>query len=459
MGSKYSPEGLYDPEYFILDNGMGVVLKKRDVTHNVSIRLVVNVGMNDFPCGAQELPHFLEHLLFTGTSKHTESELENLIKEHGGSWNAFTMSEKTIYDIDIYSPNALFALDILYEIITDSQITPENVELTRDIIHREMGGKPSAVTKWLYRHGIFRDAFTNAELGLFPNSNLICPNLETAEGITRKEIMDIYKKYYVPNNMALIIVGEFEEDALVRKIKTSFGALEPKPLRKDRSNVPANFDEGPSEFTGTLSPLVDSDGAVGIIIKTDGFLSPDYYTLSVIENYLNTRIYEKLRIDRGLSYTARAAQVSQTQYGTFYVTCDTDFSDMDLALRLLRDEVDDLKNAKFNVTDITKAKQKILLSSAQGLETNSDIAGYYSSSLHELTIFGALIDEEDRIERITEADVRDVAARYFKDQRIALIKSRPLLTYTQFYILVGCLFLMAVFISWRVIRKLRKHLR
>ena len=218
-GSQYTPKGLYDPEYLTLENGLDVVLKKRDVTHNVSIRLAVNVGLIDFPCGRKEQPHFLEHLLFTGTSQHSEAELESLIEEKGRWWNASTENEKTIYKVDIYSPNSLFAIDMLYEIFTDSQISAENVELSRDIIHRESGGKPSALRQWLYRHGIGRNAYTNAFIEMFPGSHVVCTSLQTAEGITREDIIETFEQYYVPNNMQLVIVGEFNRERILDKIQ------------------------------------------------------------------------------------------------------------------------------------------------------------------------------------------------------------------------------------------------
>ncbi|MFQ5761278.1 MAG: insulinase family protein, partial [Acidiferrobacterales bacterium] len=87
---KYAPPGLYDVEYLTLNNDFGVVLKHRQHAHNVAIRLVVDVGHRHFPCKKRETAHFLEHLLFTGTSKHTETELERLIEDHGGTWNAVT---------------------------------------------------------------------------------------------------------------------------------------------------------------------------------------------------------------------------------------------------------------------------------------------------------------------------------------------------------------------------------
>lgn len=63
---------------------MRVILNPRQNAHNVSIRLRVGIGNFDFSCEKLETAHFLEHLLFTGTSKHSESQLDEMIKQHGG---------------------------------------------------------------------------------------------------------------------------------------------------------------------------------------------------------------------------------------------------------------------------------------------------------------------------------------------------------------------------------------
>lgn len=81
----FTPFGLYEPQITTLGNGLRVVLNPRNHAHNVAFRLVVNIGAWNFPCGQREIPHFLEHLLFAGTSKHSEAELESLVKSHGGS--------------------------------------------------------------------------------------------------------------------------------------------------------------------------------------------------------------------------------------------------------------------------------------------------------------------------------------------------------------------------------------
>src|SRR5215813_7772286 len=169
---EYDPPSLYDVDYLKLDNGLDVVLKKRTHARNVAVRLVVNGGLRNFLCDKRETPHFLEHLLFMGTSKHSEAELKRLIEDHGGSWNGFTTETETVYQIDIFDKHVPLAIDTLYEIITDTVITPQKIESARAVIHRERSGNHSTFFRWLYKNGIGKSAAEKALALVLPGTSV-----------------------------------------------------------------------------------------------------------------------------------------------------------------------------------------------------------------------------------------------------------------------------------------------
>jgi predicted Zn-dependent peptidase len=189
---------LYNVDYFKLANGLDVVLKKRTHARNVAVRLVVNVGQRHFPCDKRETPHFLEHLLFMGTSTHSEAELERLIQDNGASWNGFTTDTETRYHVDIYDQHLPLAINTLYEIITDTIITPEKIESARQVIHRERGGKYSRLTRWLYQNGMFKDTADKGLDALLPGTGARCPGLITPEGISEPDVRDAYNSTTFP---------------------------------------------------------------------------------------------------------------------------------------------------------------------------------------------------------------------------------------------------------------------
>ena len=136
----------------------------------MSIRVVVDVGQLDFDCENRELPHLAEHLMFSGTSTHTESELDDLIESLGGSWNAVTNPWNTTYELDIHHDYVYDGLAVLHEMFTDTQLTDETVQIAKDVIDLEAGGAPGPVQQYLYRNGIMLGSADKAYREFLPES-------------------------------------------------------------------------------------------------------------------------------------------------------------------------------------------------------------------------------------------------------------------------------------------------
>ncbi|MGB5279476.1 MAG: pitrilysin family protein [Gammaproteobacteria bacterium] len=440
FASEYSPPGLYDVDHMTLDNGLDVIFKQRPGAHTLSVRLWVGVGMQDFKCKDQETPHFLEHLLFTGTSKYTEAELEHLVADHGGSWNAYTGNEETVYQMNIYSRFPDLAIHTLYEILTDSTISDENVNTSREIIYREVGGKPSAVRQWFRLRGIGVNGTEKAVIKLLPGVDYVCEGLRTADHISRQDILDTYKQYYVPENMALIVVGDFEQKPTLELIEQTFGQIPVTSTPERQLPVPGEAVNYAAE-TGTLSPLLSNDAVIGIIYRIPGFWSDDVFPLMIIEHYLDFRLSEEIRIKRGLSYGPGAWRETLSTFGLLSLYADVDLEDIDEAMSVIKDEISKLVDESMDSELLEKSKMKILLKNVQGYESNSQIADYYASDYVYFKEKGYFEDIEAKIEAVTPDDITRVAQKYLSLDKGVAIYEEPTLTYTQFYLLLSVLVL------------------
>lgn len=443
LASDYTPPGLYDVDHLTLDNGIDVILKPRQGAHTFSVRIWVGIGTQDFPCEHQETPHFLEHLLFTGTSEYNEVELAHLVADHGGSWNAVTSREATIYEMDIYSRHSEFALNTLYKILTDSTFSKESVEISRDIIHREAGGKPSKIKQWFRLHGFGVNATEKAVLQLLPGINFICDGYVTAEGITRDDIINTFNKYYVPGNMAIIIVGDFGKQQIISQLQQTFGTIPLRPV-PERIEPKAGDTSSYEMVTGTFSPLLSSDTSVGVMYRLPSYWSDDNFTLRIIEQYLDFKLNEILRVDRGLSYAPGTWSYHSSQHGLFSANADVDFDDVDEALFLIRKEMRNLVEKPINAEQLEESKQKILLQNVQGYEANSEFADYYANQYSLFRKKRFYENAEKKIEAVTIADINRVVDEYLREDKAVIFVESPTLTYTQFYILLSIISLISV---------------
>ncbi len=107
-------------EGYTLRNGLQLLLKPGTERGHVAIRLVVGVGLDDFSCADKELPHLLEHLLFSGIDASGEGGLEERMQALGGEWNAYTSNADTTFVIEAPAKNQRQVLDLLLALLTQT---------------------------------------------------------------------------------------------------------------------------------------------------------------------------------------------------------------------------------------------------------------------------------------------------------------------------------------------------
>lgn len=432
LGHEYSPRGLYAVEQRVLPNGLRVVLKPRGDARQVSIRVNVGVGQLDFPCGRRETAHFLEHLLFTGTPRDDEAALEARIRAWGGAWNAYTFLDATRYELDIFSGHFSDGLALLHEILTESTVTPEKVELSRDIIRREAGETPGRLRRWTYAHGLGKSARDQ----WLETLGIGCRDLETPDAITREDILRAWRRHYVPGNMALVIVGAFDRAEAWRAITASFGRLRPSPT-PPRPRLDFTRPARPLHLESSLVELLGTEAEVLLGFTTVGYRSPDRPAVHLLERYLDSRVYDALRAERGLSYTPSGDLYVSADAGVLTLRANADLEQIDEVAEALLTEVRALRDSPLDTQAVETLKHEALLESATDYETNGAIADYYVESLHEFEDHGALLDMESAVAAVTAEDVGRAAERYLDPANAVTLVERPMLSYEAFYALLA----------------------
>lgn len=442
IAGEYTPEGLKNVEPHKLDNGLEVYLRERHEAKSTSIRLVINYGSDDNECGKTETAHYLEHLLFTGTTKHSEDELDKLIENNGGTWNAFTYDEKTSFDIDIYSPYTGLALDVLHEILTESTLSEENVKTTLDIINREAGGKHSWISRYLYTLDIGKTGYDKGNEVLYTEDE-ICPIIESFDDISRDDIVSAFNKFYVPNNMALIIVGDFNSGEIMGTVKKTFGSLPAKDTGHVRPSGDYSY-EPQDIFTGTLNPLRGSDAEVTVRYRIPGFEPKESIAFALLSIYLSDQLYNIIRVDKGLSYTVNANPVQNENYGRLEIYADSEIENMQEITDLMLAEVDKLLSSPISHDVFNRVKRGLLLSYVYSFQDNSSIANAYTSAWQSMLTMDGFILPDELIEEITPDDIHEIAVKYMTRDRAIISHDYPTLSYEQTYILIALLILLCI---------------
>src|SRR3982075_2145418 len=199
-----------------LDNGLRVILREVRERPLVGVWMWYRVGgRNELP-GTTGVSHWVEHMLFKGGKRFGKGEITKEISRRGGALNAFTWIDCTAYYETLPSSEIDLALAIESDRIYDTRIEPEEAEAERNVVISEREGSENYPEFWL-REDVQSVAWREHpyRLGVIgPKSDL--------RAMTREDLYAHYKRYYMTNNAALVIVGDFSTPALLEKIHAEF---------------------------------------------------------------------------------------------------------------------------------------------------------------------------------------------------------------------------------------------
>lgn len=267
--------------YIILENGMDFVLIENHSNPMIASVVVVKTGSKNENLGSNGVSHMLEHLLFNGTENRTQQELYDEMDFYGGYNNAHTAKDFTNFMILMPSEHIDKGLDVQADMLFNSTIPAEKLEKERGIVIEEIG-KDMDHEGYLNRQFFERKLYRNTSYGL-----PILGTVNTIKFLKREEIFSYYKQHYVPNNMTGLIIGGFETEEMVEKLKKYFGVYPPgKVPVVDKNSI--NLFEKNETFHG-IDSVTKKHLSIGI--KAPTLNDSDFFAFKILNSYLNNSGY------------------------------------------------------------------------------------------------------------------------------------------------------------------------
>jgi zinc protease len=207
------------PERYILSNGLMVLLQPDSSAPISSVQVWVKTGsIHEGAHLGAGISHFLEHMLFKGTTRRAGRDISLTIQAHGGHINAYTTFDRTVYHVDLPSEHTAVAIDVLADAVLHSTLPAEEVTREREVILREIDMGQDDPDHRL-GEALFATAFR--EHGYrFP----IIGYREVFSTLTRDDLLAYYRARYVPNNLVVVVAGAFDPSATRAAIEEHFGA-------------------------------------------------------------------------------------------------------------------------------------------------------------------------------------------------------------------------------------------
>ena len=391
-----------------LANGVRIVTERMPEARSVSLGVWVGVGGRDEPAALAGASHFLEHLVFKGTSTRSARQIAEAIDAVGGEMNAFTNREHTAYYTRLPADRADLGFDILGDVLTDPAFRPREVEAERHVILEEILMNLDVPEDHV--HTLLAEA-------LFPGHPLgreVLGTRETVAAATRDEIADFFGHWYLPRNLVVVAAGDLEHDRVVDAFGASLGGLK-GGTRPERT--------APEPLVEPRAVLDDPTEQVHVAMgwRSVDHFDEDRYAFSIANQILgggmSSRLFQEVREQRGLCYSVYSWGSAYMDSGTAGIYAGTAPSRVAELLSVIDDEIAKLVASGVTEGELTVAKGYIEGSMVLGLEDSGSRMARLGRSLMARDEIVTVDEQLDRIRAVTADDVGEVAARVFGGDR------------------------------------------
>jgi zinc protease len=408
-----------DTSFFVLDNGLQVVVIP-DHRAPVATQMVwYKVGAADEVPGKSGIAHFLEHLMFKGTKKHPAGEFSAVVAEIGGSENAFTSFDYTAYYQTVAREHLRTVMEFEADRMENLVLTDEVIAPEREVILEERRGRV--------------DNDPGSQLGeamsaaLYQNSPYGVPIIgweHEMRNLSREDAVAFYDRYYTPNNAILVVAGDVTEDDIRQLAADTYGKIprraEPGERRRAQEPLPL-----------AARVVTRADPRVTQPSMSREYLVPSYGTgperealaLDLLADILGggttSRLYRTLLVEKGIASAAGAGYtgtaIDMSSFSVYAVPRG------DLKPEAVAAEIDAViaRLVEEGVTEeeLARSKRQVLANAVYARDRLGALARIFGASLATGDSIADVQEWPARIQGVTAAEVQAVARKYLTPER------------------------------------------
>ncbi len=401
-----------------LPEGPRVISARLPGARSVSMAAYVLAGSRLESAEEAGAAHFMEHLTFKGTAAYpTTRALSEAIEGVGGSFNAATDRESTVYWVRVPGREARRAVDVLGELIVRPRLDSAEIEGERTVIIEEIRSyqdDPSEYAQTLFQTAMFGDG---------PLGREICGDEAGIRALPEGTIRDFWRTMYRPANTVVAVAGDIAHDEAVDLVAAAFGSGNGAiPAYAAAPALPAGERVRLGRRTTAQAQLV-----VGVpALRRD---HPDAWTLALLNAVLgdgmSSRLFLSVREERGLAYDIGSGLVDYADAGALEVSAGVDPAGLRDALAAILAELARLRDEPVPAAELDKARRYL----SGGLELRMDETRHLASwiggqeALHDRVL--TLEDALAAIDAVDADAIARVAGDLFTDERLRMAVVAP----------------------------------
>jgi len=401
-----------------LSNGLTVITEVMPAVRSVSIGIWIKTGSRAESECENGITHFLEHMVFKGTTNRSAEEIARSADSIGGHLDAFTAKELTSFSIKVLDEHVPRAFDILSDLLRNPLLRPEDIAKESQVVREEI--KMVEDTPDDLVHEIFTQSY-------WPKQALGRPILGTRGTIRsfdRRRLLGYFRRHYTPNNMIITAAGHLKHRQIVDLIRKEFGSLPGGPK--------LNLGPAPVPHPSISHRHKKNLEQVHILLGTPGYPQAHakrfgcYLLNTILGGGMSSRLFQNIREKRGLVYSVFSALNTFRDTGCLSVYAGTAAASARTVVELILEEFHRMKSEPTTHEELQRAKDYLKGSMLLSLESTMS---RMSNLARQEMYFGRYMSLDEiaaQIDAVTHEDVMGVARELFRSDKIALTILGPL---------------------------------
>jgi len=392
---------------FTLPNGLDALIKKDPARHVVTIQLWVMVGAADETNQERGISHLIEHMAFKGTQRRGVGQIASEVEALGGSTNAYTSWDRTVFHVTVPSDKVLQGLDILTDAVLLPAIDPDELEKEKKVVLEEILEGEERPERKSFKL-LFQTAYTTS-----PYQYPVIGFKDTVASFNRDHIFAFRSKWYVPQNMFLLVVGDVDSVKLRPEIERMTAGL------KSVAFVRLQRPEEPVQHTTRSSCVRDTNARetrLHIAFHIPSAKSAEVNGLDLTADVLgareSSRLIRVIKKEKHLVNSISAYAVTPKEPGMFIVSATLDSKNLEATTKAVMEELKKLGTEPLSEEELQRAKTHIESSHVYDKQTVGGIAqrlGSFEADLGDAAL------EENYLKAnaaVTAEEISDVARRF-----------------------------------------------
>lgn len=404
---------------FTMKNGLKVIAVESHKSPVVSVQMWVRNGSADERSGDEGLSHFIEHLVFKGSKKYKVGEIASVVESCGGELNAYTSFDQTVFYVTISKNFFDTALDVISEMMGTPLFDAEEIDREREVVIEEIKRSQDSQSRLASRQ-LFSTLYPE-----YPYSIPVIGYAEVVKTIPRERIVSFYKERYVPQNMFLVVTGDFKPEEIEQKVESYFGSFKDIPPQ-----LPVRPAVKMSEQRKVVVEEAPFEEAVCYISwPTTNLLNPDAAALEALALILgqgsSSRLNINLRLDKNCVNSVGAGTWTPPTQGFFSISTSLNPVNFPQTLTEIKNELEKLFASGVTSEELQKAKINFLSDEAYAMETVGGLARKFGGSFDETK--DPFFHEKylNLLNSVTQEQILAVAKKYLSPDRAHLVAIVP----------------------------------